>query len=159
MKRKKVLFIVAKTISTDGNFNYFPLNLLANNLLFSCELFILMCDNTHAQLSKWPESIEWFIEGQVFPAVLWSGSSPTPSPLSRQYKLERRETERVNFLAGERRRGWARAESYGRKKDWPSINHAILSARDPLARLEWTESDSVGRSAHRKYKTKKTIQK
>ncbi len=59
----------------------------------------------------WPESIEWFTEGQAFLAVVWFGSSPTLPPLLS--KLDRRHAEwmrkKDNLLTGEGGRWWARS--------------------------------------------------
>ncbi len=68
-----------------------------------------------------------------FLAVVWFGSSPSPFPPSLVSKLDRRHTGRLrkrdNLLTGKGGDGdgGRGAESYVRKKAWPSINHSILS--------------------------------
>jgi hypothetical protein len=61
---------------------------------------------------------------------------PPPSPVS---KLDPRHTGRLrkrdNMLPGKREEWGGRgAESYDRKKAWPSINHSLLSAHISLSR-------------------------
>jgi len=74
------------------------------------------------------EGIERFIEGQVFLLSYDSAPRPPlpPAPVS---KVDQRNTEKERQLSDGRRGeggGWG-AESYEVKKDWPSINHSILS--------------------------------
>ncbi len=77
------------------------------------------------------ESIEWFIEGQAFLAVVWLGSCPTPpltlaSCLSFSFFLY--VVRRVVLHSTEGRGGVGRgAKSYVGQKAWSSINHSILS--------------------------------
>jgi hypothetical protein len=85
-------------------------------------------------------SIERFLEGQAFSRSY--DSAPRPPPLSPDSKLDtgahsKTEKERQLLMGEGGGRGGRGAESYDRKKAWPSINHSILSESGgkPVCRL------------------------
>ncbi len=67
-----------------------------------------------------PERIGWFKEGQAFSRSYALAPRPLPSIVS---KLGRR----LNRKTGEGGGGGRGAESYDRKKAWPSVSHSVLS--------------------------------
>jgi len=75
----------------------------------------------YLEMTEW---IEWFIERQDFLRSYDSAPRPPPPPTLSQSSCE----SPVQLTAG---RSWGgggrRAESYDRKKVWPSINCSILS--------------------------------
>jgi hypothetical protein len=93
----------------------------------------------------------WMIyRGPSFLAVVWLGSSPTPSPSRQQVGLFltlpvcRRRPE----LSGGRRGGeggGGEAESYDGERDWSSINHSILfrMRQGPIISLLAQEFDVI----------------
>ncbi len=63
--------------------------------------------------------------------MIWLLAHPPPvSKLDRRHtgKLRKRDNLLLGGGRGKGGRGWARAESYDRKKAWSSRNHSILSA-------------------------------
>ncbi len=73
---------------------------------------------------------DWMIyRGPSFLAVVWIGSTPAPSPLSRQLigRLSKSSCVSLVQLTDGRRGGGRGAESYDRQKAWTSINRSILS--------------------------------
>ncbi len=87
--------------------------------------------NSLANLAFYTESIEWLKEGQGSCGhVIRLHAHPLP-PLSPRYTrlATHRKTEKERQLADVRggEGGGHGAESYDRKRLWPSINHSILS--------------------------------
>jgi hypothetical protein len=68
--------------------------------------------------------------GPCFLAVVWFGSTPTPTPTLPSVRSTSEHTGRLrmrdNFWRERGEAGGRGAESYGRKKAWSSINHSIF---------------------------------
>ncbi len=76
----------------------------------------------------------WMIWGPDFLAVVWFGSSPTPSlPLPRQTGRLRKKRETTCWWEKGRGGDGGGAKSYDGGKAWPSINHLKLSGSSPIA--------------------------
>jgi hypothetical protein len=83
-----------------------------------------------------PESIEYFIEGQAFPPPYDLAPRPPLPPPSPVSKLVRRHTgrlrKRYNLLMGEGLKGLGEEQNHTTdEKAWSAINHSILSGRSP----------------------------
>ncbi len=89
----------------------------------------------------------WMIyKGLGYLAVVWVGSSPTPSPLSRQQAVYLSQSSCVSPVALTDRiggKGGGTNQIIRPRESRPSINHSILSGKEPVpttAKTFWSSS-------------------